>query len=153
MEVIGATLFSPGTTNRLLVALSSLIVNLGARHLPTGLPPRLQALTTSKGMRMLVVCALFYLSTRDAMLSVALAFVSFTVVATVLNEDSRFSIWDRPAAVAVLVPGARARARARAMPTPITREEYDRAVDTVLRFRHQVRRSPRAAPETVPARP
>lgn len=139
MEVIGTSLFSPGTTNRLLVAISSLVVNLGARHLPSGLSPRLQALTMSMGMRMLVVCALFYLSTRDLMMSVALASVFFAVIGTLFNEDSRFSVFEkRPMTMPMSMP----------LPVHITREVYDRAVDTVLRFRSQMRKT-----ATAPAAP
>lgn len=129
--------------NRLLIAVASLVVNLGARHLPGGLSPQLQALTTSNGMRMLVVCAMFYLSTRDGMLSIALAFVFFVAISTVLNERSGYSIMRRP------LPLSRG-VMPLVGPTPlplngtIHQDVYDRAVDTVLRFRRQARVQPSA---------
>lgn len=113
-------------TGRLLVALASLILNLGARHLPGGLSPRLQTLTTSTGMRILVVAAMFYLSTRDVMLSLGLAFLFFVVVSTLLNEGSMYSMIGRRGVLPMNI-------------TPITKDVYDAAVETVLRFRRQVR--------------
>lgn len=111
--------------NRLAVGIASIVVNLGARHLPASLSPRLQAITSSKGMRIVVVFALFFLSTRDPMLSVALACVFFVLTSTILHEDSRYS-W---------LPMI----RSPVVPLPITREVYDTAVETVLRFRRQAR--------------
>lgn len=112
--------------NRLAVGLASIVVNLGARHLPASLSPRLQTITSSKGMRILVVFALFFLSTRDPMLSLALACVFFVLISTVLHEESRFS-W---------LPLI----RTPVLPLPITREVYDTAVETVLNFRRQSRK-------------
>lgn len=115
------------TINRLLVALASLLLNLGARHLPGGLSPRLQSLTASQGMRMAAVWAMFYLSTRDIMLSIALTFIFFVIVSTILNEDSRYTLIER-----IRV------ARAPAL-NVLSRESYDAAVRTVMEFRRQSR--------------
>lgn len=127
--------------NRLAVALASLVLNLGARHLPASLSPRLQMITSSKGMRMLVVFALFFLSTRDPMLSVALASLFFVLVSTVLHEDSKFSVLPTLVRPKVMSPN----------PVPITNEAYNLAVDTILNFRRQARaRAPGSFAGTLP---
>lgn len=120
--------------NRLLVALASLMLNLGARHLPSGLSPRLQSLTASKGMRVMVVCAMFYLSTRDVMLSIALAFISFVIVSTLLNENSTYAMIDGLRIVNAVQP-------MHAVPL-VTKQAYDASVDLIMRFRKQARRMP-----------
>lgn len=129
------------TASRLLVALASLVLNLGARHLPGGLSPRMQMLTTSRSMRMLVVCAMFYLSTRDVMLSVALAFMFFMVVSTLLNEHSGYSVIDglRGSPITMTMPMPKPMHMPVPVQIPISREMYDDAVATVLAFRRQIR--------------
>lgn len=131
------------TASRFLVALASLVLNLGARHLPNGLSPQMQVLTTSDGMRTLVLCALFYLSTRDVMLSVALAFVFFAVTSTLLNERSRYSLLAQ-------LHLEHTNNNTHAPPFPsgphaplmlISRQGYDMAVETVLAFRRQARQA------------
>lgn len=113
---------------RLAVGVATIVVNLGARHLPASLSPRLLAITTSKHMRILVVFALFFLSTRDPMLSLALACVFFVVISTILHEESRFT-W---------LPSLRTPPTMQA-PITITKEVYESAVETVLGFRKQAR--------------
>lgn len=132
MELINNPIFSSVNTNRLAVALASITVNLGARNIHASLSPRMQEIVASRGMRMVIIAAMFFLSTRDVMLSVALSLVFCVVISTILDERSEYSL-----ITPLLRPSG-------GIPTVISRDAYDIAVDTVLRFRHQARGGPTA---------
>ncbi len=80
------------SSHPVLWGLSSLILNLGARHLHSSVTPKQDAVLASTAFQVLVVLSVFFMATRDLKVAALLTAGFWLTLRGVLNEGSPLNV-------------------------------------------------------------
>ena len=104
------TLLAHVNASKVVAGVASMAFNFGSRALIGELTPAQQSIFQSPAVKRVVVWCMFFIVTRDILVSAALALVTIVALETLLNEHSRFC----------LLPGTRGhRSAVAAMPAAL----------------------------------
>jgi hypothetical protein len=78
--------------SKLMWGLCAILLNFGSRFLVMDVTPAQQALFQHPLFKRVVIVCMFFMVTRDVLLSVALGAVAIVVLESLLNEKSRFCL-------------------------------------------------------------
>lgn len=80
------------SSNKMFVGVTMILMNLGSRHIVSDLTDIQNSLLSSKLMKKVVVFCMFFVPTRDVMVSLMLTFAFFFLTGHVLNERKGWNI-------------------------------------------------------------
>lgn len=112
-------------TNKFLVALTMIIVNLGSRYVITDMTPLHEMILSHTLFKRLVIFCMFFLVTRDVIVSLCMTAAFLLVFNVLLHEDSKYCVV--PASLRLNAVNKRAAAR----------EEWERRMVTAQQRRRQ----------------
>lgn len=115
-------------TNKFLVALTMIIVNLGSRYVITDMTPLHEMILSHTLFKRLVIFCMFFLVTRDVIVSLCMTAAFLLVFNVLLHEDSKYCVV--PASLRLNAMNKRAAAR----------EEWERRMVTAQQRRRQRQR-------------
>lgn len=79
-------------SNKMFVGLTMILMNLGSRFILGDLTPSQQALLQSEVVKKVVVFCMFFVPTRDVVISCMLTFAFFFVTQNLLDEKKSWNI-------------------------------------------------------------
>lgn len=80
------------STDKMFVGLSMILMNVGSRYVVGDLTQAQQQLLTSEAVKQLIVFCMFFVPTRDVLVSMMLTFAFFFVTKNLLNEKANYNI-------------------------------------------------------------
>jgi hypothetical protein len=90
-----ATMYGAMNGSKLVWGLAAITVSLGSRFIVTDLTPMQERILRHPAVKRVVLVFMFFLPTRDLMLSVCLAFVAAMCLECLLNEKSSLCLMGR----------------------------------------------------------
>lgn len=83
------------STNKMFVGLAMILMNVGSRYVVGDITPLQEKILASSLVKPLVVFCIFFVSTRDILVSCMLSFAYLFVVNNLLNEAKSINILSR----------------------------------------------------------
>ncbi len=85
-------LLSLANNNRVIWGLTMLLMNLGARYIAADLGKSHEKIFSSQFVKKLIIFSLFFVATRDILLSFLLSILYVIIIDGILHENSKFCI-------------------------------------------------------------
>jgi len=85
-------LLSLANNNRVIWGLTMLLMNLGARYISADLGKSHEKILQSQVVKKLIIFSLFFVATRDILLSFLLSILYVIIIDGILHENSKFCI-------------------------------------------------------------
>jgi hypothetical protein len=110
-------------TNRFFIGTAMIIMNLGSRYIITDMTKAHERLMTSTVFKRIILFCMFFVATRDVMISCMLTFAFVIVVNGFLNETKKFN----------LLPNSM-----KNITSPVSETEYKKALEIIKQYEKQL---------------
>jgi hypothetical protein len=88
-----ALILATASSNKILIGMSMLVMNLGARYLLTDLTKLHERILMSTTCKTIVLFSITFVATRDILTALILTSVFYVVVYGLLNENRKLNLW------------------------------------------------------------
>jgi len=84
--------------SKIFVGCIMLLMNLGGRYIAHELPSNIDEILNRKWVRILIICSIIFVATRDIKISILLTLLFVLVFKFLLDNSSKFYILEKPPA-------------------------------------------------------